>query len=131
LQSLSTGVSAGDNDDINCDCADDVGASIMLQMDGLPYSDVIMRTANKVKTLAQVNTVAVPGKKHVNIDANVLFGRLVIIMSRCPDIAPYFKHELTAMPAALFKDNFMRKLDKAQLKHELIKSVIVTPQNLG
>ncbi len=44
-------------------------------------------------------------------------------MSRCTEIAPYFAFELTALPASLFKENFMRKPDKAQLKQELIKSV--------
>jgi len=69
----------------------------------------------------------VPSAKGVNIDGTVFFCRLLIIMSRCSKIAPYFTYELTASPSSLFKDTFMRKPEKAQLKQELIKVVSSIP----
>jgi hypothetical protein len=123
LRSLSNGVSAAENDPVNCDKAEDIGASIMQRMNGLPYSEVSIKKADKVVTLSQIGTVSAPRSKQVNIDATVLFSRLVVIMSRCTDIASYFSFELTALPTSLFKDSFMRKADKAQLKNELIQSV--------
>jgi hypothetical protein len=104
LRSLSNRVSAAENDPVNCDTAEDIGASIMQRMNGHPYSEVSIKKADKVVTLSQIGTVSAPRSKQVNIDATALFSRLVIIMSRCADNASYFSFELTALPTSLFKD---------------------------
>ena len=127
LRSLTTGVSASETNLVNCDNAEDVGAAIMQHMSGLPYCDVTIKKADKVVNLSQVGTIAVPKAKGINIDGAVLFSRLLIIMSRCSNIAGYFAYELTASPSSLFKDTFMRKPEKAMLKHELIKEVDSIP----
>jgi len=123
LRSLTSGVAASDDDCINCDRAEEVGEAIMKKMDGQAYTEVVLRKCDQVKTLAQLRTVAIPTARSINIDQSVLFSRLLIILSRHQDMAPYFGYELTSVPAALFKESFMRKPNKAQLKNELLKGV--------
>jgi len=127
LRSLITSVSASETNLVNCDNAQDVGVAVMQHVNGLPYCDVSIKKADKVVNLSQVGTIAVPSAKGVNIDGTVLFSRLLIIMSRCSNTAPYFTYELTASPSSLFKDTFMTKPEKAQLKQELIKVVSSIP----
>ena len=123
LRSLGSGVSASTTDSVNCDSADEVGANIMKKLDNCVYSEVVMKKADRVKTLADITTVAAPHQKQVNLENGLLFSRLLIILSRESEIEPYFHYELTAVPSALFKNGFLRKADKAQLQQELIKAV--------
>jgi len=123
LRSLSSGVSATNADIVNCDCAEEVGEGIMMKMDGQAYTEVVLKKCDQVKTLSQLRSVALSTNRNRNIDQSVLFNRLLIIISRCPDVAPYFGYELSSVPAALFKDNFMRKPNKSQLKNVLLKGI--------
>jgi len=123
LRSLGSGVTASDGDGVNCDSAEEIGRCIMKKLDNCQYAEVVMKKADTVKTLADLTAVTAPNNKRLNIDNGLLFSRLLVILNREPDIEPYFEYELTATPSALFKDGFMRKADKSQLQHELIKAV--------
>ena len=123
LRSLGSGVSAVTGDGVNCDSAEEVGAGIMTKLDDCVYSEVVMKKADTVKTLADIATVCAPRQKQLNLDNGLLFSRLLVICSRERDIESYFQYEMTSTPAALFKDGFMRKVDKAQLQHELLNTV--------
>jgi len=116
-------VSAVTGDGVNCDSAEEVGAGIMTKLDDCVYSEVVMKKADTVKTLADIATVCAPRQKQLNLDNGLLFSRLLVICSRERDIESYFQYEMTSTPAALFKDGFMRKVDKAQLQHELLNTV--------
>jgi hypothetical protein len=122
LCSLSSGVVAADSDNITCDDAESVGEAVMKSMDGLPFTDVKIKKQSQIRTLAQVNSTATVQRKF-ELDSGLLFGRLLLIMQRQPEMSSYFQYELTATPASLFKDNFMRKPDKAILKHELLVGI--------
>ena len=123
LHSLASGRAAADSDEITCDSAESVGLKIMKKMDGLPFKEVVLKKADRAKTLAQVNSKSVVGDQKLAIDGNILFSRLIIIMQRSSNMEPYFQYELTAEPCALFKNSVMRKADKAVLAKELKKHV--------
>ena len=58
----------------------------------------------------------------VVINPMVMFARMVLILQRESDPAPYFSYELTPVPSALFNGNSsMRKAKKARLTKALIK----------
>jgi len=111
LQCLTSGIAATESDNLNCDEAEEVGASIMHCVDGMNFSDVCLKRKDQVRTLADVtNTAHACGKKHLSsIDPTILFKRLLLIVQRSPDVEKYFTYELSAQPAALCKDNCMRK----------------------
>jgi hypothetical protein len=90
LHSLCSGLSAGDDDRINCDSALAVGTSILLKMDDKNYLETVMKKSDQVKTLADLTYTASSGSKNLLIDSSVLFSRLVIIMSRLSEIESYF-----------------------------------------
>jgi len=46
LRSLSSGVTAQDNDGINCDSVEHVGASIYQQLDGVSFTETAFRKNN-------------------------------------------------------------------------------------
>lgn len=90
LLSLSSGVVAADSDNIHCDEAEVVGQEVMNSMDGLIFTDVKMRKQSHVRTrtLVQVSsTVAVPRK--FELDSSLLFGRLLLIMQRQPNMSSF------------------------------------------
>ena len=121
LHSLSTGLVAGDDDGINCDTAETVGACIHSKMDNLAFSDVILK---KAKTLRAINgKFSVAGTKRLPVDSTVLFSRLLVVLQRQPDISCLFKYELTAVPTAFFKGESLRKTDKSQLAKVLTTNV--------
>jgi hypothetical protein len=92
----------------------------MNKMNGMNFSDVKLKRVDQVKTLSLVtNAITPPSKKHVNMDPLVLFNRLLVIMQRSHDMAPYFAYKLSAQPTALLKDNYMRKTYKSQLAKEM------------
>ncbi len=69
-------------------------------------------------------------KKKVNIDPTILFSRLIAIVQREEDMAPFFEHELTMIPTSLFKDYCLRKTDKAQLAKSLKNGVELSALNV-
>jgi hypothetical protein len=82
LRNLWTGIAAGDTDQIDCDSAMDIGCKIMEKLDGLPFTDIILKKCDQVTTLSTLTSRLSIGTKNLNVDANVLFNRLLIIMSR-------------------------------------------------
>jgi len=118
LHSLYSGVIASDEDKVSCDQAKSVGRCIMERMDNEIVINVVLKKADRAKTLSQVSKMVV-ADKHLKVDSNLLFSRLIIIAQRCDDIEPIFCHELTAVPAAFFKDGMMHETAKSLLAKEL------------
>ena len=123
LHSLSSGVVATDKDCITYDTADDIGHHIVLKMHDTVFTDVALKKADQVRTLSSLNKKIKIAGSVIDADSGVLFGRLLIAVERKTEIEPYFKYELTAVPAALFKDRGLRKTVKSDLTKDLTKSV--------
>ena len=121
LRCLTTGLASSGADGINCDNVFEVGQTILEKMDGRSFTDVVVRKSDTVRMLSSLSSsMSAPGKS-VAIDPNVLFNRLLIIMSRSADVKEYFQYELSTEPCSLFSNNMMRKAPKAQLKNELLR----------
>jgi len=123
LRSISSGLVASDTDAITSDTADEVGSRIMVSMDDHAFTDVVLRKADQVRTLALLKKKIKINDNHVVIDSSILFNRLLLVMERSSEMKPCFSYELTAMPTSLFKDESLRKADKSQLAKYLTKSV--------
>jgi len=95
LCSLSSGATADEADNINCDTAEDVGHKIMKSMDDSKFTELTMKKSNQIRNLACLRNQCHVGKKTINIDPNILFSRLLILVERSADIPPYFAYELT------------------------------------
>ena len=115
LRSLSSGLVANDDDNINCDDAEKIGVAIQSRWNNLRFTDISSKKVDQVRSLSHLQKNCSVGKKELLMDANSLFNRLVILVQRSEDIPSFFAFELTSIPTALFKDRFMRKPDKPAL----------------
>ena len=63
-------------------------------------------------------------KATVQIDPAILFLRCIALVQRYnEDITAYFAHGMTAVPTYLFRDFFLRKVDKSELFREIKKNM--------
>jgi hypothetical protein len=129
LFSSSTGVSAGPDDGVTCDVADEVGLQIQRSWNDVNYGTVTLHKSSRVKTLANMHNLYRLEDENEQMDANSLFHRLVVLLVQLSDDqAASFDFEFTPFPTALFKDGFMRKPDKPALYKEFTKTL--TSQSL-
>jgi hypothetical protein len=126
LRSLSTGKTAIEGDGINCDEVEEVGLGIQRKMDNVLFTDVKLRKKDQVKTLERLEKGVMSDNKEVFMHTTQLFNRLIVMVERSGDMAPYFCYELTPLPASLFKNSMMRKPNKASLGQFLTNDAIVT-----
>lgn len=116
LRSLASGLTASENDGINCDETEKVGTEIQRSMDNQPVSNATIKRKQMVCTLNDLKPGIKLDKQVVRIDPSILFLRCTALAQReDEDIAPYFAYEMTAIPTSLFKDHMMRKVDKSEL----------------
>ena len=99
-------------------------------MDGVGFQDVVLRTKDCIRTLQQLQQGLTVGKKTYFLHTTQLFSRLIALVDRTADMAPYFQYEMTPLPAALFKDSHMRNADKAALANELMQHAVDTECSL-
>jgi hypothetical protein len=125
LRSLSSGVTAVDGDGINCDSIEQVGATIHQVLDGVAFTDAVLRKKNQVKTLVHLQKGVVVNNKKLFVHSTQLFDRLLILADRNVDAGLPFAYELTPLPASLFKESVMRKPDKANLGRLLSENATV------
>ena len=60
----------------------------------------------------------------MQIDPSILFLRCRALAQReNEDITAYFAHGMTAVPTSLFRDFFLRKVDKSELGREIKKNM--------
>ena len=85
--------------------------------------DASIKRSDQVRSLNQLQPSVQDDKKKVHINPMLLFSRLIALVQREEDMAPYFEYELTTIPTSLFKDNGLRKTDKAQLGRFLKRDV--------
>ena len=93
----------------------------------MSVTDASIKRSDQVRSLDHLHPVNTVKKKKVHINPTLLFSRLIAIVQREEDMAPFFDYELTTIPTSLFKDSGLRKTDKAQL---LKKSVEPSARSL-
>jgi len=114
-------LSAEEGDGINCDEAEEVGACIQKEMDGVAFMDAVLKKRNCVKTLQLLHKGVMVDGKTMFIHNHHLFSGLVVLVEQTADMAPYFCCEMTPLPAALFRHPQMRKANKAALGQVVTK----------
>ncbi|XP_065662104.1 uncharacterized protein LOC136084858 [Hydra vulgaris] len=130
LQCSFTGLCADKNDEINCDQAENVGLEIQNSRNNIAVNQAIIKRSKQVKILAKLMPSVKVNGDAFQVDPNVLFQRLIMLIERAEDLTDCFEYELTPEPTSLFKDGLMRKPKKAELGRELIKdSTILTENN--
>ena len=116
LTSLASGLTATDENKINCDQTEEVGEKIQKALDGICISSAHIKRSEQIRMLYNLQPGVKIDKKITQIDPTVLFMRCMALVNReSDDVASYLKYELSAIPMALFKDFFMCKTDKAEL----------------
>jgi hypothetical protein len=124
LRGLSTGLIASEEDNVNCDCAEDVGLAIQVKMDGKLFYELSLKKSDQIKSLEQLQKNKNKLKPTSGTDLTSLFQRLLVVVERSADIPSYFAFELTSIPLSLFNDSgFMRKPNKPALAKALLKNV--------
>ena len=77
-----------------------------------------------VHTLNELKPGVKLDEQTVQIYPSILFLRCTALAQReNEDITAYVAHEMTAVPTSLFRDFFMRKVDKSELGREIKKNV--------
>ena len=123
LHSLSSGLSAADGDDINCDETEVVGMKVHKQLDKVSVIDASIKRKDQVYSLDHLLPGIQVDKKKIHINPTLLLSGLIAIVQREEDMALFLCYELTTFPTSLFKNNALRKNDKSQLARNLKNNV--------
>ena len=123
LRSLSSGLTASEDDGVNCDCTEEVGANTQQKIDNVTVTEASLKRSNQIRSLNHLQPGIQINNKKYHIDPMILFSRLIAIVQREEYITQYFKYELTAFPISLFKDAGMRKTQKSQLAKAITTGV--------
>ena len=121
LQSLSSGLTASSNDNINCDEAEAIGNSIQVKLDCKIADNCSIKRKDKVRTFTCLQPAITLEKEIVHINPVILFNRLTMLIIREEENVNFFKDKLAPEPASLFKDGKMRKANKAELRNRILQ----------
>jgi hypothetical protein len=119
LRSLSTGLTSSESDNVNCDVAEQIGATIQQKLDGSAFWSVKLKRSDKVNTLIDLTKNIKIGQEVVHVDPLTLFSRLIVVLDRSDGGEKAFQYELTPTPTSLFRNGFMRKATKSTLAEAL------------
>ena len=128
LFSLSSGLTAADDDNVNCDQTKQVGANIHKKLDDMNVIDASIKRSDQVRSLNQLQPSVQVDKKS-SYKPNATFLKTDCSGAEREDMALYFEYELTTIPTSVFKDNGLRKTEKAQLGRFL--KIDVEPSELS
>ena len=117
LQNIFIGISADNNDGVNCDQAEQVGFEIQRSLDNTVVNQATIMRSKQVRTLATLLPAIKVNSDTIHADSNFLFQRLIMLIDRAED------------PTSLFKDGLMRKPNKAQHGRELVKNSGILREN--
>ena len=129
LQNIFTGVSADNNDEVNCDQAKQVGFEIQCSLDNIVVNQATIKRSKQVKTFATLLPAIKVNFDTIHADPNVLFQKLIMLIHGAEDLTDCFDYDLTPEPTSLFKDGLMRNPYKAQLGRELVKNSEILREN--
>ena len=124
LQSLTSGLTATDEDMINCDQAKEVDEKIQTSLDGVAVKSAKIKRSENVRTLQNLQAGIRIDKKGIHSNPAVLFMCCTVLAQwQSEDVEPYFIPELAAIPTSLFKDDLMRRTDKSELARVIKKDL--------
>jgi len=107
-----------------------IGYDIQQQMNGLVFTDIVIKKKDGVKAVICLQKgVYVEGEK-IHVNCSNLFNKLILLAERQPNMSLYSVYELAPIPTSLFKDNMMRKPDKAALGKALLMDASVSDVQL-
>jgi len=86
LRCIVTGLTAKENDGINCDDVESVGLEIQESIDNLTFNKAVVKRSLKVKTLALLKPGVKINNENVVINPTILFQRLVIVIEKTDDM---------------------------------------------
>ena len=116
LHSLHAGwTSISGKDHVNCDDAEELGASIHKMLDDNSLATAKIKRKSCFKPLKSLSNVVNVAEEPVYINPSVFFTRLTAVAQREDDIERCFKYEMSPY-SPLFKDGLMRKADKASVR---------------
>ena len=82
LLSVSTGLTASDDDKINCDNVENVGIQIQKKLDGVCFEEILMKRNDQIRSLASLQDCLKVDNQKVQINPLVLFGHLTTLAQR-------------------------------------------------
>ena len=126
LYSLSNGlVSIKGQDDVYPEDTEKVGAAIHETLDNLAFTEAKIKRKMQLKLLYFLtDSINIPGKKAVQLNPANLFVILATVAQRQEDVEEYFEYEMTNYPMPIYKDNMMRKPNKASLQKIILPEEI-------
>ena len=123
LKSISTGLTASEADQINCDDAEKVRKAIQKQLDEISFLKAKIKRKDQVRTLECLKAGVQVGNEKIHVDPMLLFSRLLVLVERAEDMRECFEYELTSTPTSLFENELMRKPNKSVLGRALKQNV--------
>ena len=99
LTSLSMGLAAAPESEINCDGAEAVSSVIRKTLDRVSVEGAIVKRTNQVRSLEILHTSISVENAPIHINSMVLFGRLTTLIKQ-EDEGQQFVHELTPKPTS-------------------------------
>jgi hypothetical protein len=126
LHSLSNGfVSVCGTDNVNCENAESIGECIQKSLDEVNFTEAKIKKKDQLCNLNTMSSSINIGEKNIIcVNPTLLFTRLAAVAQREEDVEQYFDFELTTRPQSLFKNELMRKPDKASLRKVLLTEEI-------
>ena len=101
-----------------------VGDKIQTGVDNQSIGNATIKRGQMIHTLNDLKPGVKVDKETIQIDPTVLFLRCTALAQpEDEDITGYFAHEMTAVPTSMFKDSFMRKIDKSELGRTIKKDL--------
>jgi hypothetical protein len=120
LASLETGM-VGDSN-VNCDIAYELGCRASESVVGKDFTFSLQRKDKVVTLASSSSTIKVRGDDVV-VDPGILFHRLSLLIKDNEERESFFSFELATEPTSLFKNNLMRKGNKAEMGKFLRENV--------
>ena len=99
LCSLSTGLVAMKEDNINCDEAEIVGETIQTTPNGTEILSCTIQCKDQILTISCLKDPIKIGNETIYIKPEVLFNRLTLLAQKDDERITVFQHELTPEPA--------------------------------
>ena len=90
-----------------------MGQKVMEKMDNVSFTNVSIKKSEQIKPLSTLKYSAIVNT--LGTESKLLFGRLLITLSRTDKMEPYFSYELAPEPASLFSDSPLRQTAKSTL----------------
>ena len=111
LVSLATGVIADST--VNCDLAYSIGKVTSESVTGQIFTTVQLKRKDKIISFSSSRNAARVRGQDVDIEPNILWHRLPLLISSNQEREPFFFFELAPEPTSLFKQGMMRKTQKS------------------